>query len=104
MPELEQIPAEALGLQIMTRKSLGWPTNMKLEDIIEGIEHKIFKWTHTKADIPDDILLKMLINNEISLDNCLYGIEDANFRKLKNGLVKTTPVISTRTTKNKPKK
>lgn len=104
IPELEQVPAEALGLQIMTRKSLGWPSNMKLVDIIEGIENKIFKWTHTKVDIPDEVLYKMLKNNEICLDNCFFGIEDSHFRKMRNGLVKTTPVISTSSTKPKCKK
>lgn len=102
MPELEQVPAEALGLHLITKKSTGWPGNLTLQDIMNGIDNKIYKWTHTNNDIPDNIMYKMLKNNEINLKNCFGSMDKTNFKKLTNGRAMGTPAAS-RMTKPKPK-
>lgn len=85
MPALELIPVEELDLILTTKKSTGWPANMNLLDIILGIESNTFKWSRNRKDTPDEIILKMLKNNEVRLKNCWYVMDDANFKKLKNG-------------------
>lgn len=74
---------------------------MNLMDIILGIESNTFKWTHTKKNIPDEMIYKMLKNNEIRLKNCWLVMDDASFKKQKNGLREETSIKSTRKKPNK---
>lgn len=100
MPELEQVPAEALGVQLISRKSKGWPPNLSPEDIINGIDNHTYKWTHTKEDIPDKLIYKMTVNNELKLKNCWGVAEDEAFKTIKNGLVEENEVSSKQVKKN----
>lgn len=103
MPDLEQVPAEALGLQLVTKKSSGWPTNLTIQEIIKGIENNTYKWTYTNKEIPEEIMYKMLKNNEIILKNCWGHVDDSSFKKMVNGRIVNTPVTS-RTIKTKQPK
>lgn len=84
LPEL--IPAEVLGIQLISKKSRGWPANLSMEEIVTGLEEGTYKWFHTKEDIPDEIIYKMIVNNEIRLKSCWSVSDDSTFATLKNGL------------------
>lgn len=100
LPDL--IPAEALGIQLISKKSKGWPPNLSLEEIVTGLENQTYKCTHTKEDIPDEMVYKMIANNEIRLKSCWSVIEDSSFSTVKNGLVEDCATPG-KPAKSKPK-
>lgn len=100
-PELEQIPSEELGLEIISRRNVGWQTNMSPQEVVSDIESNKYKWTHNKTNIPDETILEMIKYNEIQLMHCWGVMSDANFKNLKNGF-QDTVVVSHKPAKNKP--
>ena len=94
-PPLEKIRGRDIGLQIITRKSTGWPKEqIYIEQIKEGIENGKYKWTYTSAVYEDENIYLHLTNNEIDLRKVWTIVEDPIFRKIRNGLqqVKTPPL------------
>lgn len=84
------------------KKNKGWPTSISTEEIVTGLENGTYKWSHTKGDIPDDIVYKMIVKNEIRLKSCWSISEDSIFATLKNGLIEESSV-SSKPGKTKPK-
>ena len=67
-PPLEKIRGREIGLQIITKKSTGWPKEqIYIEQIKDGIENGKYKWTFTAADYEDEEIHQLLVNNEIEL-------------------------------------
>ena len=86
MPQLEKIRGTELGLQLICRKSHGWPTGeMNLKQLKTGIENGTYKWRYTNAAYSEQEITHYLKNDEINLDHCWCSADDAQFDKLKNG-------------------
>ncbi len=88
MPPLKKIPGHAIGLQIITRKSEGWPkgTTLSLRSIKTGIYTGMYKWRYTYAAYNEQEILLYLQNNDIDLTNGWCTAEDTQLNKIHNGL------------------
>ena len=86
MPALEQIKGTELGLQIITKKSNGWPkTQMNLTHLRHGLDSGLYKWRHTSHAYSDQEVFHFIKNNEVNLDYCWCIAEDIVFDKLQCG-------------------
>ncbi len=88
MPPLEKMKGRAIGLQIITKKSEGWPkdTTLTLKSIRQGIDIGLYKFRYTNPVYTEQEILLYLINNDIDLSNCWCTIDDTQFNKIRNGL------------------
>ncbi|MPC70018.1 hypothetical protein E2C01_064253 [Portunus trituberculatus] len=77
-----------IGLQLITKKSIGWPLDgqVRIQNIKEGILNSTCKWSYTDNSYNDEEVYQYLIRNAITLDNCWYTTEDSRFNKMRNGL------------------
>ena len=95
MPQLEKITGSNIGLQIITKSSVGWPqdTVLSLRRLREGFENDIYKWCYTDNSFLEESIFKCIINNEVDFDNCWALMEDNRFSKIRNGFIeeKTPP-------------
>ena len=89
MPQLEKLQGTELGLQIICKKSEGWPRGeMNLKKLKDGIDTGTYKWRYTNAAYSQQEIFHFLRNDEINLDHCWCTAEDIQFDKLKNGQVR----------------
>ncbi|MPC22836.1 hypothetical protein E2C01_015863 [Portunus trituberculatus] len=88
MPPLEKIQGRAIGFQIITKKSEGWPkeTTLTLRNIKEGLDTGLYKFRYTNSTYTEQEIILYLLNNDIDLSNCWCTIEDSQFNKIRNGL------------------
>ena len=87
MPPLEQIRGTDIGLQIITKNSVGWPRSdevLSLRRLIEGIDSGKYNWLYSDNTYPEEAVYTYMINNEIDLDNCWCRIVDSRFNKIRN--------------------
>ena len=94
----KQMSGRTIGLQIITKKSTGWPKGtLFLKDIVEGIDNGKYKFVYTDADYEEDEVLNLINNQQIDLKSVWCIEEDQSFRKIRNGLTReVTPVTKTR--------
>ncbi|ORD93408.1 hypothetical protein ECANGB1_2305 [Enterospora canceri] len=87
-PTPTQIKGSQLGLQIITRKSEGWPKHeLNVQHIKFGIDTGLYKWRYTCAAYEEQELYIYITNNEVDLVNCFCITDDSQFKKIRNGLV-----------------
>ena len=86
MPELEQIKGTDIGLQIITKKSVGWPKeHMNLANLVQRIDLGQYKWRYNSHAYSEQEVLHFIKNNEIKLDYCWCIADDIVFDKLRCG-------------------
>lgn len=87
MPDLEQIKGNTLGLEIITKKSEGWPKDtITVRHITKWIEEGKYKWLYSEKAYKEEEIFNYLINSNINLEGCWRVVEDQMFRKIGNGL------------------
>lgn len=106
MPDLEKLRGKEVGLNIITKKSIGWPSNINLANITEGINTGKYKWTYEDEGYDEDEILRGLKNDEIEFKGCWKTMEDTQFKKVRNGLIteRTPPPRNTTKSSHKTKK
>ena len=83
----EKIRGRGIGLQIVTKKSTGWPKEqIYIEQIKEGIDSGKYKWIFTSTAYREEEIYTLLINNGIELNKVWTIVDDSIFRKIRNGL------------------
>ena len=91
-PPLEKIKGREIGLQIITKKSTGWPKEqIYIAQIKDGIENGKYKWIFTARGYEEEDIYQYLVNNEINLHKVWITVEDSIFRKIRNGLQQEKP-------------
>lgn len=86
MPVLEQIKGTEIGLQIITKKSEGWPKeHMNLASLVKRIDSGQYKWRYNSHAYSEQEVLHFIKNNEIKLDYCWCIADDIVFDKLRCG-------------------
>ena len=99
MPALEDIRGKDLGLEIITKRSEGWPKEtMNLKHLIHGIDKGKYKWLYTNTTLKEEQVMQYIKNNEINLKDCWRIVDDQQFRKIRNGQFqeRTPPDIKNR--------
>lgn len=83
-----KISGTEIGLQLITKKSIGWPRDGQLgiQTIKERIKNNTCKWIYTDNSYNEEEIYQYLTRNLIILDNCWYTIEDSRLNKVHNGL------------------
>ena len=83
-----KISGTGIGLQLITKKSIGWPRDGQLgiHNIIERIQNNTCKWIYQDNSYNEEEVFQHLTRNTITLDNCWFTIEDSRFNKIRNGL------------------
>lgn len=86
MPEKEQIRGKDLGLEIITKKSVGWPKDVfNLRTLTKGILQGKYKWRCTHKSYTDEEVLRFLYNNDLDIKECWRILYDQVFKKIRNG-------------------
>lgn len=106
MPPLEKISGEAIGLQIITKKSEGWPKEQtfSLHRLKVGIDNGLYKFRYRNPTYTEEEILLYILNNDIDLTNCWCTTDDTQFNKIRNGLLQELtppPNKATKTYKNR---
>ena len=88
-----QIPASAFGMNFYTTIDKGWPeTKFTNEDLYNGINKGIYKWTSSDTNYTEEQLLTAIKENRIILTQCWNMVEKDIFRKIRSGIqVERTP-------------
>lgn len=92
----KKMDAGDLGLEFFTTTSNGWPTNFSTEDLVKGIQNKIFKYTYINKRYSEDQVLRKISKGELILTNCWFAVEENEFRKIVSGLVQERTLSETR--------
>ncbi len=92
----KKMDAGDLGLEFFTTTSNGWPTNFSTEDLVKGIQNKIFKYTYINKRYSGDQVLRKISKGELILTNCWFAVEENEFRKIVSGLVQERTLSETR--------
>ena len=105
LPPPTQMQGTQLGVQIITKRSVGWPKGeLKIRNIIDGIESGKYKWRYTSTAYEEEEIYNYMRNNDIDLSNCFCNIDDTQFRKIRNGLlIEKTPPPSTQGSRHRSK-
>ena len=74
------------GLEFFTTKDKGWPTNFNTDDLIKGIQSKMYKWKYTNKKYTEDQILRKTKKGGINLNNSFFAVEEDEFRKIRSGL------------------
>ena len=94
IPPLEKISGTRIGLQIITKKSEGWPQCdvFSLRRLRAGFDTGLYKWRYNDNSYQEEEIFNYIMNNEIEFDKCWCSIEDYKFNKIHNGLtIENTP-------------
>ena len=88
IPALEQLKGTEIGLQIITKKSEGWPREiLNIRTLKKGMENGLYKWRYTNTAYSEQEIYHYICNNEISLNNCWCIIDDSQFNKIRSGQI-----------------
>ena len=89
-----KITGKAIGLRIITKKSIGWPRDtLYHKQILEGIREGKYKYIYTSSAYSEEEIYDLLKNNDINLKDVWVNEDDSSFKKIRNGLYqeKTPP-------------
>ncbi|MPC43286.1 hypothetical protein E2C01_036929 [Portunus trituberculatus] len=82
-----KISGKGIGLQIITKKSIGWPKGtLDHKQIIEGIKVEKYKFIFTSTAYDEEEIYHLLKNDLIDLTEAWVAEDDSIFRKIRNGL------------------
>ena len=78
---------KTISLQIITRKSIGWPREtLYHKQILEGIREGKYKYIFTSSAYTEEEIYDLLKNNDINLNEVWVTEDDSSFRNIRNGL------------------
>ena len=88
MPEIEKIMGTDIGLEIITMKSVGWPTRtFSREMLVAGLKKGTYKFRYTNKAYTEDQIFNFIKNDEVDPRNCWKTAEDSLFKKIRAGLI-----------------
>ncbi|MPC37987.1 hypothetical protein E2C01_031483 [Portunus trituberculatus] len=103
IPVLEKISGTHLGMQIITKKSEGWPKDtFSLNYLKTAIDKGRFKWRFNNTVYNEKEIYSHLKNNDIDLVNCWCIMDDALFNKIRSGKTEERTPPPSKSTKNTP--
>lgn len=100
-----QLRSEDIQLEFYTKESNGWPEDLTITQLAEGVEEEKYKFTYNEDTLEPEEIIILMKRGKINLGNCLRTVEDSAFRKIRSGQGKdrTPPVRQTQRSKTNPK-
>ena len=80
-----KLHSKDIQLEFYTKASQGWPTNISIDNLIQGIEKGNYKYTYKEATIKQHEIIGLIKKGEITLEECFNTVEDSIFRKIRQG-------------------
>ena len=81
-----KLDSSEYGLEFFTTKDKGWPTTFSTDELIKGIQSKMYKWKYTNKKYTEDQVLRKTKKGGINLSNCFFAVEEDEFRNIRSGL------------------
>lgn len=88
----KQISSDDVKLDFYTKVSNDWPVVITLNQLTQGIQDGIYRFTYSESTIEPHEILGLIKKGEIKLQNCFKTVKDCIFRKIRTGqLIDRTP-------------